>query len=45
MINAEDEASGAFGLSGTGAESCESSCELLFFFAISTSVRGDKGQR
>jgi hypothetical protein len=40
MISAEGEASDAF-----GAEFCVSTCELLFFLAISTSIRGDRGQR
>jgi hypothetical protein len=45
MINAEGEASGTFGLSGDSVESCGSTCELLFFFAISASIRDDTGQR
>lgn len=45
MIKAEEEASGGFGLSGAGTESCGSTCELFFFFAISNSIRDDKGQR
>jgi len=45
MINAEDEVSGAFGLSGAGAASGASTCGLFFFFAISAAIRDDKDQR